>query len=190
MRRVVPLLLSLLLALPAACGDPEEAGDPRPAAVEPKTPPPTAPKAVKIPPEKEDECTNMHRLLVKCSGNQRLRSDGHFKRVFLGNCRLEIGRKTTYASRFAACARSSDCPTLDACSRALEAAAGELGPEHVAAVLAEGRREEAKKFCDDNRKAVETTEALHELCHPLLDEVEKDKAAADDHGGCPFHDKH
>jgi len=71
----------------------------------------------------------------------------------------------------------------------MEKAAAELGPEHVEAVLAEGRREEAKKFCFDNGEAVKASEALHDLCHPLLEEVEADKDAAEERG-CPFHDHH
>lgn len=187
--RSLTLLLVLSLALLPACKDAEEAPPAPAAAVEPTTPPPSAPKAVTKPPETQDACANMYRLLVKCSGNQRLRSDGHFKRVFVNNCRREVARDTAYAKRFAECAASEDCPTLDACSRALEKVAGELGPEHVKAVLAEGKREEAKKFCFDNSKAVETAAELHELCHPLLEEVEKEKEAAGD-GGCPFHDHH
>ena len=183
------LTLLLILALFAAVGCEAAKEYPAPEAVEPKTPPPTAPKSVKKPPEKHDDCSNMHRLLVKCSGNQRLRSDGHFKRLFIANCRREVARETAYAKRFAACVAATDCPSLDACSKAMEKAAGELGPEHVEALLAEGRREEAKKFCHDNAKAVDGTAALHELCHPLIEEVEKEKEAAGD-GGCPFHDYH
>jgi hypothetical protein len=189
MTRTLSLLFVLALAALPACKDAAETPPPPAGPAEPATPPPTAPKTVSKPPEKQDVCTNMHGLLLKCSGNQRLRSDGHFKRMFINNCRREVARDTAYATRFAACAASTDCPSLDACSRALEKSAGELGPEHVTVLLAEGKREEAKKFCFDNGKAVEASEELHGLCHPLLEEVEQEKAAAGD-GGCPFHDKH
>ncbi len=189
MTRFISLLIICALALLPACKDAEEATEKAPVAAEPETPAPTAPKAVEKPKEIQDDCANMYRLLVKCSGNQRLRSDGHFKRLFLNNCRREVARETGYAARFAECAASKDCTGLDTCSRALEKAAAELGPEHLKVVLAEGRREEAKKFCHDNNKAVDASAALHDLCHPLLEEVEREKEAAKD-GGCPFHDHH
>ncbi len=189
MNRAIILFLILSFAAFAGCRD-SASDDAAPTAkVGAKTPPPSAPKAVEHPPEIKDDCANMYRLLVKCSGNQRLRSDGHFKRLFLNNCRREVARETAYAKRFADCAGVKDCPTLDTCSRALEKAAGELGPEHVKVILDEGKREEAKKFCHDNAKAVKTSETLHEVCHALLEEVEADKAAAKDQG-CPFHDDH
>ena len=154
----------------------------------PQTPPPTAPKTIRQPPEREDDCLGMYRLLLECSGNQRLRSDGHFKRTFLNNCRREVSRETVYARRFTECARAADCETLDKCSRALDTAAAELGPEQVRYLLENDQRPTAKKFCFDNPGAVKTSAELHDLCHPLLEEVESEKAAAGNSGGCPFHD--
>ena len=188
MRTSFMLLLACQVCACRGAGEPAPpAPAPAPAPAVSETPRPTAPESVRRLPEKQDDCSSMHRLLVKCSGNRRLRSDGHFKRVFIGNCRREAARETAWAARFAACAASRVCETLDRCSRDLAEAAAELGPEHVRAVLAEGRREEAKKFCYDNGEAVKASEALHDLCHPLLEEAEADKAAADDHGSCPFH---
>ena len=193
MKRVLSALVVLPIMISLGCNDsaPDDGASPKEAEakVGAKTPPPTAPKTVERPPEIQDDCRNMYGLLVKCSGNQRLRADGHFKRLFLNNCRREVGRDTTYAKRFAECAGSKDCGALDVCSKALEKAAGELGPEHVKVILTEGRREEAKKFCHDNSKAVAASEALHDVCHGLLEEVEADKEAAKD-GGCPLHDHH
>jgi len=154
----------------------------------PQTPPPTAPKTIRQPREREDDCLSMYRLLVECSGNSRLRSDGHFKRTFLNNCRGEVSRETAYARRFTECARSADCETLDKCSRALDTAAAELGPEQVRYLLENDQRTTAKKFCFDNAEAVKASAELHDLCHPLLKEVESEKAATKNHGGCPFHD--
>jgi hypothetical protein len=153
----------------------------------PQTPPPTAPEKVRKPPEPKDDCLGMYRLLLECSGNPRLRSDGHFKRTFLNNCRGETSRETGYATRFAECTRAADCETLDKCSRALDAAAAELGPEQVRYLLDNNQRSTAAKFCYDNGRAVEASAELHDLCHPLLEEIESEKAAAGDHGGCPFH---
>jgi len=188
------VLITFLALVGSACRDSSRADETSKektaAPIGPRTPPPTAPKKVDRPAEIQDDCANMYQLLVKCSGNQRLRSDGHFKRLFLNNCRREVARDTAYAERFAECAASKDCPTLDSCSRELEKAAAELGPEHFNAIMAEGKRQEAKKFCNDNIKAVEASAVLHDLCHPLLEEVEREKAAAEEEGGCPFHDEH
>ena len=198
MRRILLVIVFALLLLAAGSGcreaaDSGEATTGKPSALSPqptpgpRTSPPTAPKTIRQPPEREDDCLGMYRLLLECSGNSRLRSDGHFKRTFLNNCRLEVSRETAYARRFTECTRAADCETLDKCSRALDTAAAKLGPEQVRYLLKNDQRPAAKKFCFDNAKAVEVSTQLHDLCHPLLEEVESEKAAAGNHGGCPFH---
>jgi len=133
----------------------------------------------------EGPCDSMYKLLERCTRGRGARRVPGFKEEFLKNCRKEERRKTKYSERFVECALSKTCGQLTTCSDALEKTVPELGPEHVNYLLKSGNREDAKKFCWDNKQLVKKSEALDRVCHTLLDELSKERG--EQQHTCPFH---
>jgi hypothetical protein len=113
-------------------------------------------------------CDRMLATLEKCNKGSPAFRDQRFRRNFLTGCGREIKRPTEYAKHFLKCAEMADCDGLKTCSQILERKSVELGPEHVDYLLTNNQRDDALKFCEDHRRAMNGNLAMERRCHPLL----------------------